>query len=162
MLPCDFNANIVCVSEPYTAALELVAMYKVLGRDGQPLGPDESAMARLGVRIRDLRSDNVIEVSTRGMSRKCHGGSCAYYIRTCSDDQLSCRFVVTVAASSDRDFKFVPREFEIVARSVDEFRAAAANIHIGLAGAPNSIAVAELQDQHTRATLSKFSAWSID
>lgn len=162
MTPCDFSADIVCVAEPYKAATELIAMYRLVGSDGKPIGPDENAMSRLGVRIRDLQSDLIIQVSTHGMSQRCINGLCAYYIRSCTDDKRTCRFVVATARQSDLDFKFVPREFEIVAQSVDEYRAAAASIQIGFAGLAESIAVADLQDEHPRELLRKYSAWSVN
>lgn len=169
MTPCDFSADIVCVAEPYRAATEMVAMWRIvgsdgkpIGSDGKPIGPDENAISRLGVRILDLQSDNIIEVSTHGMSQRCENGLCAYYIRSCTNDKLTCRYVVATALRSDLDFKFVPREFEIVARSVEEYRAAAASIHIGFAGVAESIAVADLQDEQPRELLRKYSAWSVN
>jgi hypothetical protein len=162
MTACDFSTDIVCISESYVAATQLVAMYQKVGSDGKESGPDEEAIARLGVRIEDLHSDNIIEVSTNGMTRECQGALCVHYIRSCTDDKLSCRFVVGAAERSDSDYRFVPREFAIVARSIDEFRAAAVNIHIGLAGVQGTIAVAALQDEHSMALLRKYSAWSVN
>lgn len=161
MVPCDYSADIVCISEPYAAATVLVAMYYVVGDDGKPVRPNEAEIARLGVRIGDMHSDNILERSTKGMSQKCVDGLCVYFIRACRDDKLTCRFVVAAAERPDLDFKFVPREFEIAAKSADVLRAAEAGIKIGLPTVQTTITVAELEEESTKDTLRGFSAWRV-
>lgn len=161
MLSCDFSADIVCISEPYTAVTVLVAMWVRVGDDGKPIGPNEAEIARLGVRIGDMHSDNILEVSTKGMSQQCLEGLCAYFIRSCEDDKLTCRYVVTVAQQPNLDFKFVPREFYIAAKSADALRAAEAHIKIGLPTVQSTITVAELQEESPKEVLRRFSAWHV-
>lgn len=125
--------DLVCLSEPfcvtqaYAPASEAAGMYRVV-RDGRPIEASPEAVARLGVRVRFVVSDNFVTLAADGLRQTCVDGACVVFRTWC--EGLTCSW--QAGAYRDRSAPFL-HEITLQAVSAAALERAKAAVFVSLA-----------------------------
>jgi hypothetical protein len=99
MIPgCVLILASLCLPAPYDRATDLRASWAV--SDGRTGVAQADVVARLGVRITAVQSDNLRPRQISGLARACNGRTCLLYLRTCTPSGLRCEWDWGVAPTA--------------------------------------------------------------
>jgi len=76
-----------CVTREYAPVSEAAGVYRVV-RAGAPLEASPDAVARLGVKVRFVMSDNFVTLAAEGLRQACFDDACVVFRAWC--EGLSC------------------------------------------------------------------------
>jgi len=136
--------DLVCLSEPfcltrdYAPASEVVGFHRVV-RDGRPVEASPETVARLGVTVRFVASDNLVTLAADGLRQTCVDGACVVFRSWC--EGLTCSW--QAGAADGRAEPFL-HEIKLQAVSAEALARAKAEVFISLDGGRRRLSLAQL------------------